>query len=283
MIELLHDNRVFINHGPTQMVIDAYIHNQRATQIGLEAGQLVVDQLELLAAYYPDLKKMRTYREERDEFPDVLNRMIRAVNKSGYDELNTLGAVAGSFSDLARGKAISLGATRVIVNNGGDISMKDILNNPIRVGIPLKNNNGNQELVLTITYDMNVGGICASGFGGRSFTKGIATFAVCLAEDSAIADACATYLGNVTNVEDENIIRCFAEEIDSGTDIAGQLVTLKVGDISRAKQLKALYNGIEAAEDLYKKDIIKGAILCVNDNIVKYPDDLKVDFIKNPV
>lgn len=278
MIELLRDNRIYINHGPTQMVIDAYVHNDKAPQIGIEAGKLVLEQLEQLATYYPELKRMKTFTKESDEFPAVLNKMICAVQKSGYEDLNTLGAVAGSFSDLALEEAIKLGATKVIINNGGDIALKDLSKNPVNVGIPFKDHNCDRELVLTITGDMNVGGICTSGFGGRSFTKGIANFVVALAENAAIADACATYLGNLTNVEDDNIIRCFAEQIDSGTDIAGQMVTVKVGYISETKQLQALYNGIKIAENLCNKEIIKGAIICVQDNIVKYPDNLKIDF-----
>ncbi len=279
MIQQLPDNRVFINHGPMQMVIDVCVGEKRVPEIGVLTAQRVVSQLDELAFYLPQLSKMRTYTKTSDVLPKVLNKMIVAVEKSGYQELNTLGAVAGSFSDFALEYAVELGGTRVIVNNGGDIALIDLTGKGIKVGIPLHKDADEGQLVLTITKDMNIHGICTSGIGGRSFTKGIATAAVVLAEDAATADACATYLGNMTNVDDENIVRCLAEEIDSGTDIPGQMVTLKVGQIKEKNKYKALFNGLSAAEDLYKRAIIKGAIICVGNNIVKCPENLNVTYV----
>ncbi len=280
MIERLQDERIFVNHGPIQMVIDVSVKGQRDSEIGVEVGKHVLEQFNRLIQYIPELKKMRAYRSTSNEFPEVLNKMIIAVERSGYEELNTLGAVAGSFSDIALQKAIELGGTRIIVNNGGDIALKDLEGKSIKVGIPYTNNNEQGQLALTITEEQGINGICTSGTGGRSFTKGIATATVALASDAATADACATYLGNMTNVEDENIIRCLAEEIDSETDIKGQLVTIKVGKISKEKKYKALLNGLNAAEDLYNKKIIKGAVLLIGSTIVKYPDSLIVESIQ---
>lgn len=239
MIERLQDERIFINHGPIQMVIDVSVKGKRNSEIGIKVGEHVLDQFNKLIQYIPVLKKMRIYRDTNNEFPEVLNSMIIAVEKSGYEELNTLGAVAGSFSDIALKKAIELGGTRVIINNGGDIALYDLEGKPIKVGIPYTNDEKKGQLVLNITKEQDIHGICTSGAGGRSFTKGIATAAVALASDAATADACATYLGNMTTVEDENIIRCLAEEIDSETDIRGQLVTLKVGKISEEKKIQS--------------------------------------------
>lgn len=280
MIEKLQDERIFINHGPIQMVIDVSVKGKRMPEIGLEVGKHVLEQFDNLIQYIPKLKIMRAYKNTSDEFPEVLNKMIIAVEKSGYEELNTLGAVAGSFSDIALQKAIKLGGTRVIVNNGGDIALKDLEGKPIKVGIPYTNDKEKSQLVLTITEEQDIHGICTSGTGGRSFTKGIATAAVALASDAATADACATYLGNMTDVEDEDIIRCLAEEIDSGTDIKGQIVTLKVGKIGEDKKYKALLNGLNVAEDLYNKGIIKGAIISIGNTMVKYPDSLLLESIK---
>ncbi len=279
MIQQLPDNRVFINHGPTQMVIDVYVGDKRVPEIGVITAERVISQLEELAVYLPQLSKMRTYTKTSDVFPKVLNKMIVAVEKSGYQELNTLGAVAGSFSDLALEYALELGGTRVIINNGGDIALTDSTGKDIKVGIPLYKDADKGQLVLTITKEMKIHGICTSGIGGRSFTKGIATAAVALGENAAIADACATYLGNMTNVDDENIVRCLAEEIDSGTDIPGQMVTLKVGQINEKNKYKALFNGLRAAEDLYKRGIISGAIICIGNDVVKFPDNLNVSFV----
>lgn len=274
MIQELEDKRVFINHGPIQMALDIKIDSKRCPELGFLTAEYVIEQFESLLTYMPELKAMRTFNKTNEEYPKVLNKMITAVNRCGDETINTLGAVAGSFSDTALEKALELGATRVIINNGGDIAFRDVSGEPIKVGIPLNRNLSKTQLVMEITEDMNIRGICTSGLGGRSFTKGIATAAVALASNAATADACATHLGNKTNVQDENITRCYAEEIDSGTDIPGQLVTLNVGNIGNKKIYKALFNGLNAAEKLYEKDIIKGAVLCISDNVIMIPENI---------
>lgn len=279
MIEALKDGRIFIDHGPIQMVLDIKINEKIGKEIAFQTAKYVVEEFEKTLKYMPKLKKMRYFKETKKEYPEVLNQMIQAVERSGYEALNTLGAVAGSFSDIALKKALELGGTRVIINNGGDIALKDIEGRPFKVGIPYESNGEKKQLLLNIE-DQNIHGICTSGMGGRSFTKGIATAAIVCASDAATADACATYIGNKTNVEDSNILRSLAEEIDEGTDIKGQLVTLKVGRIGEKKKYKALLNGLNVAESLYNKDIIKGAIIIIGDTIVKCPESLKVEVLK---
>lgn len=277
MITKLSDQRILVYYGPIQMTIDISTGDKKRPDIGVRIGEYVLEQFEALIKYIPQLKEMRIFKNTSDEFPKVLNRMIYGTYRSGYKELNILGTVAGSFSDIALEKALELGGTRVIINNGGDLAFKDLNGEPIRIGIPYFNNK-EEQLVLTITQEQNIHGVCTSGIGGRSFTKGIATSAIALASDASTADACATYIGNMTDIEDESIIRCKAEEIDSETDIKGQIITLKVGSISRNKRYKALLNGLETAEDLYEKEIIKGAVICIEEDIVKYPDGLNIEY-----
>lgn len=279
MIKVLQDEKIFIDYGPIQMVIDVSVEDKKRPDISIKTAEYVLSQFQSLVKYLPLLKEMRTFIYTSSEFPKVLNKMIEATEKSGYKDLNTLGTVAGSFSDIALEKAISLGGTRVVINNGGDLAFKDLNGKSLKVGVPLNYDNKKRQLVLTIKEEQKIYGLCTSGIGGRSFTKGIATAAIALSSNAGTADACATYLGNMTDVEDENIIRCLAEEIDSETDIKGQLITLKVGQISKKKKYLALLNGLMTAEDLYDKEIIKGAIICVQDDIVKFPDSLNIKWI----
>ncbi|MFT8316534.1 MAG: UPF0280 family protein [Clostridium sp.] len=272
MVEILENQKVFINNGPIQMVLDISTGSEKTPELGLEVSKYVISEFNRLAEYIPYIKSNKVLKINENKPSIVLEKMMNAVGRSGDKSLTPLAAVAGSFSDFALEKALELGATRVIINNGGDIALKDISGTPINVGIPLNN----AELVLTITYGSNIQGICTSGLGGRSFTKGIATAAVSLGETAAIADACATYMGNETNIEAEGIVRCYAEEIDSETDIPGHLVTLKVGDISEKNVYRALLNGLKKAEKLCNNNTIKGAILCVKDRIVMVPDNIAV-------
>lgn len=274
MVQELEDKRVFINYGPIQMTLDIKVGSIRNTEIAFKVADYIIGELKNLMKYMPQLKELNSLKDLNDDYPEVLNKMITAVNRCGDETINVLGAVAGSFSDIALEKAIELGASRAIINNGGDIAFKDISGDQVKIGIPLSRDLSRNKLVMTITDDMDVRGICTSGLGGRSFTKGIATASVVLADNAAVADACATYLGNMTNVEDERITRCFAEDIDSGTDIPGQMVTLSVGNISKDKIYQALLNGANAAEKLYERGIIKGALLCVKNEIVMIPDSI---------
>ena len=61
-------------------------------------------------------------REASDQ-PVVLRRMIKAAALLGEADFTPMAAVAGTFSDLAKEAALEAGADRVLVNNGGDISL----------------------------------------------------------------------------------------------------------------------------------------------------------------
>lgn len=278
MIEVLNDGRTFVRQGPIQMILDIKKDDEISQSISYETANFLINEFNGLLEYMPKLKKMRYFKEAKDGYPEVLNKMIIAVLKSGYEDLNTLGAVAGAFSDITLKKALELGATRVIVNNGGDIALKDTRGQAFKVGIPYKEDDKSKQLILTVD-DKEIQGICTSGMGGRSLTKGIATAVVICAENAAIADACATYVANETNVEDENILRCLAEEIDPETDIKGQMITCQLGSVNEKKKLEALLKGLNLSEDLYKRGIIKGAVLVIDNNIVKYPENLKVEML----
>jgi ApbE superfamily uncharacterized protein (UPF0280 family) len=279
MIGELQDKRIFLNHGPIQMALDIWAEDERVPSLAREVASYIISEFEKLAIYLPNLKKMGYYSEIDSSNPDVLNKMIASVNLLGDDDMNTLGAVAGSFSDIALEKALELGATRVIINNGGDIALKDLTGKKIKVGIPLGNSSKSQ-VVINIGKDDGIGGICTSGMGGRSFTKGIATAAVVFAKSASIADSCATHVANMTDVEDDSILRCLAEEIDSGTDIPGRIVTLGIKGLSTRQKHIALLNGATAAEKLIARDVIKGSIICIEDYVVKVPDNLLVERLK---
>ena len=105
-----------------------------------------------------------------------------------------------------------------------------------------------------------------SGLGGRSFTKGIASAVTVLSEDASLADAAATVIGNLTNVEDPAIKRVFPETVYPDTDIPGEWVTESVGDLSPQKIEEALENGLAEAYRIYRKGHIKGAFIAVKEH-----------------
>jgi ApbE superfamily uncharacterized protein (UPF0280 family) len=126
----------------------------------------------------------------------------------------------------------------------------------------------NPSYRFAIDFTMGIGGVTTSGFGGRSFTKGIASAVTVFSESASIADAAATVIGNFTNVEDPNIVRSPAERIYPDTDIVGQLVTTGIGELSQAKIKEACQNGLSKADSMYHRGLIKGAMIAVKGNVV---------------
>lgn len=273
MLQILDENRAFLNYGPIQMVLDIRTGGKGQVKIAEKVANDLVIQFDEMLQYMKVIKSHEEYRVS-DEYPLIMNKMISAVNLLGDRSFSPLAAVAGSFSEYALEQSLKYGGERVIVNNGGDIALKDMTGKPFVVGIPFEELSSG--LRIEITPDMNIEGICTSGLGGRSFTKGIATKAVALGEKASVADVCATYLGNMTDVDDPNIIRALAEEIDEGTDIPGHIITVKVGNLDRKQKLKALLNGYEAAEKLVERSIIKGAAIVLDKDIMTIPDGIAV-------
>ncbi|SHI32223.1 hypothetical protein SAMN02745751_00009 [Dethiosulfatibacter aminovorans DSM 17477] len=273
MLQILDESRTFLDYGPIQMVIDIRTNGKGQVKIAEKVAQDLIEQFNRMLVYMKIIKSHESYRV-MGEYPLVLNKMISAVNLLGDSSFSPLAAVAGSFSEYALERALKYGGERVIVNNGGDIALKDLTGKSFIVGIPIEDLT--QGLRIEITPEMKIEGICTSGLGGRSFTKGIATKAVALGQKASVADVCATYLGNMTNVDDPNIIRVPAEEIDEGTDIPGHLITVKVGKIDRQKKLMALLNGFEAAEGLVENSIITGAAIVLEKDILTIPEGIAV-------
>lgn len=278
MIQRLEGGRVFLNYGPVQMVLDISIAGKKEPELAVNVCSYVIDQFEQLLKYLREakarVKQPQHHKESARKFPVVLQKMIDAVREIEDETLTPMAAVAGSFSEVALEKALFLGARRVIINNGGDLAFQDLDGRPINVGIPLGKVLSRNSLAIPASAEQNISGVCTSGIGGRSFTKGVADAVVIMASSAAIADAGATCVGNGTNVEDENVLRCLAEQIDSETDIPGQTVTLKVGDLSKRNVYCALLNGLDIARKLYDRQIIKGAVLCVKGEIIMIPEGI---------
>jgi hypothetical protein len=174
------------------------------------------------------------------------------------------GAVADEIADLIfEDEDVS----RVIVNNGGDIAIRLRGREIAKVGIISDLSRKEITHKLLVDSGRNIGGVATSGFGGRSFTKGIASAAVVVASTASLADAAATLLGNTINVDDPVIERQLAEEIYPGTDIPGHLVTTKVGNLSQYKIKEALEKGLIKVRELQDKGLIFGALLALKGEI----------------
>jgi ApbE superfamily uncharacterized protein (UPF0280 family) len=114
--------------------------------------------------------------------------------------------------------------------NGGDIAIWNERRRTLRIGL------GDIQAGRGLPYTLRIEalkefGVATSGFGGRSFTLGIAEMGTVIAEKSALADAAATFICNRTNVAAPGIIRQKAVKLDPRTDIPDELVTVQVGEL----------------------------------------------------
>lgn len=254
---------VLVEYGPMRMTIQALHRGRPLIDLALEGGQVAFRVLEELAQFLPVIKKKAHEIKVEEDFPVVVEKMIEATRRMEARDLTPLAAVAGATSDVVADFMTGREATKVIVDNGGDIAVRLQEGEEARVGIKTEIDAKSSAYLLRIRAGANIGGITTSGLGGRSFTKGIASAVTVLADTAALADAAATVIGNATLVQDPTIKRCLPETIYPDTDIPGEYVTAEVGDLSVQKIEEALQKGLQEALRIERHGHIRGAFIAV--------------------
>ena len=266
-LEVIDPQIVLAEYGPMRMQIQAMEHGRPLIDLALEGGRVAFGVLEDLARFLPVLKTKALELEEKVTFPEVVRNMIRACKKMEARDLTPLAAVAGASSDVVADFLISKGGTKIIVDNGGDIAIRLKGDEQVRVGIKTEVDARRPSYLLFIDSEMGVGGVATSGLGGRSFTKGIASAVTVFSDDASSADAAATVIANVTNVDDPAITRRLPETVYPDTDIAGEWVTESVGELPPEKISEALQKGLAEACRLHRNGHIKGAFIAVKGSV----------------
>jgi ApbE superfamily uncharacterized protein (UPF0280 family) len=267
-IQILSDGTVLVDYGPMRMFISVSESGKPLVKKAEEGAHLAIQVLEDLAKFLPVIKKKSLDLEVEEAFPDVVRRMIESTKKMEELDLTPLAAVAGTASDVVADFIFSKGGTKVVVDNGGDIAIRLREGEVARVGVKTEIDAKRPTYLISIDSNMKVGGVATSGFGGRSFTKGIASAATVLSETASLSDAAATVIGNFTNIEDPSITRSLAEKIYPDTDIAGEWVTIKVGELSEEKIEEALNKGLSKAYSICQKGLINGALIALQGKVV---------------
>jgi ApbE superfamily uncharacterized protein (UPF0280 family) len=264
-IKVVHSGMVLVSSGPLHMTVLASRKGRALSEEAIEGACYALEILKELVAFLPTIRRKSVSLEPRDNFPLVVNEMISATKLIDDPGFTPLAAVAGAAADMVADRLMKTKATRIIVDNGGDIAIRLREEETARVGLCL--NIDNREIGHFVDVDCSCG-ICTSGFGGRSFTLGIADGVVAVSEKAAIADAAATRIANKTNLKSEKILREKAETIYPDTDIPGKLITVSVGNLTDLEIMRALFNGRKEAERLIKKKVIYGAALSLKDKVM---------------
>jgi uncharacterized protein len=171
------------------------------------------------------------------EPPLIVKLMARAGRKGN---VGPMAAVAGSISQLCMGFLISKGAKYVIVDNGGDISLKT--NKDVIIGLYAGESSLSGHLGFKIQHRKTPMGICtSSGTVGHSISFGRSDSVTVFAKEASIADALATSIANsALGVNDHDAVQSSLEKAEDFRKIMdGVLVVVgeHAGTIGRIPKL----------------------------------------------
>jgi ApbE superfamily uncharacterized protein (UPF0280 family) len=197
----------------------------------------------------------------------VAQTMVEAVKEIEGSTLTPMAAVAGAVADAVRERFQEKNLDFLSVNNGGDISVFNRARRAVNVGMGDIRTGEATPYVLRIEGRHKFG-LATSGFGGRSFTLGLADIVTVVARTGAIADAAATFICNMTNVETDDVIRKKAVEIDPCTDIPDEWVTVRIGPLDDRHVGEALTNGLSSAQALKDRGAILDAVIILKGRLV---------------
>ena len=259
-ITVLNDAQVLSQCGPMRLVIQAWKDGQLQIETAKEAGKISFSFLERVAR----LRRLLSVpANDIQELPDdkIARKMIQSTKAIGDKDLTPMAAVAGTIADFVADWLFDRGMTKVVVDNGGDVSVRLSRSESVTVGI--RSDILRQEIshVLRLDAQQASWGITTSGVGGRSFTRGIASAVTAIARNASMADAAATAIANACYIDDERIVQVPAEQLDPDTDLIGVPVTVQVGPLGPEKISIAVMNALQKAERLSRADVIIAALI----------------------
>jgi ApbE superfamily uncharacterized protein (UPF0280 family) len=254
---LLPDGRLHLQHGPIDLIIEAFGTPEEVERAYGQATERFGDILPTLVGELPVLR-----RRLGDAYPllqgPVARRMADATWPHRAIYITPMAAVAGAVADemlqaLIRGRTLD----KAYVNDGGDIAIHLTAGHELRAGIFAQGLDG----VARLTAARPVRGIATSGRGGRSFSLGIADTATVLAVTAAAADAAATLIANAVNADHPAIDRRAARDLDPDSDLGDLPVTVAMGVLPLEVVAEALDRGTAEARRLRRCGLIDSAAL----------------------
>ena len=262
-IGAIDEESVLAECGPMRLVIRAWNGKQPQIELARQAAEQSIAYLEQVAQHRSMLS---CPAKDLGELPKnkLAREMIFSARAIGDEDLTPMAAVAGTISDAVANWLFKRGASRVIVDNGGDIAIRLAAGETATVGVRPNVNSPHISHIIRLEGNQSTWGVTTSGLGGRSLTRGIASAVSVLAARASVADAAATAIANACFVEDAGIIQMPAEKIDSNSDLVGINVTTKVGTLNSEKISLAVNNARQRTESLSHKKLIFGSFIALN-------------------
>lgn len=270
-IRLLEAGQILLEYGPATMVISAYKGKEPLTKLCQESAKIVENALEEISNSLAYLR-LPPARIPEGALDGLALRMKEAVSASEDPELTPMAAVAGAIAQETADWLFEQGASRVIVNNGGDIALRLSAGELVRLGIISDLSLGVVDRVMPIKAESGIGGIATSGLGGRGFTRGIANALTVFSPNALLADALATQLANRTYVKSENIRTVKAGKIDPSSDIADLDVVIEVGPLTDEEIAGSISQLQTEVEKHYSNNLLYGIVSNVQGHYFSYPE-----------
>jgi len=265
-IQEVNDGTVIVHSGPMLMSISVSNGGKPNTYLAKEGAKKALNVLETLARFRNIITKNIREIGSIELLPSLVQKMILTSKRFEDPTVTPLIAVAGAGADEVADFIFNTGkADKVVVNNGGDIAIRLKNDEVVRVGIKSDLTDKAVSHLITVTLASEIGGVATSGFGGRSFTRGVANAAVAIANDATSADVAATLIGNATDVESTAVIKVLAKELYGATDIPDLSVTKTIGHLEKSQIEEALDRGMQKAGTFQERGLILGTFLAVKD------------------
>lgn len=258
---LLPGNRLHLQHGPIDLVIEAWGEPQEVALAYEQTSRRFED---ILATLVSELALLRAPLNEHYPLArgPVARRMIAACWPHRAVFITPMAAVAGAVADetlvaLLAGRSLA----KAYVNDGGDIALHLSDGHPLHAGIATDPQRPQLAADVLIDPASPVRGIATSGWRGRSQSLGIADAVTILARTAAAADAAATLVANAVDVEHPSIRRLPARDVKHDSDLGDRLVTVAVEPLPAMAVARALASGCAAGAAMLDAGLIEAAYL----------------------
>jgi ApbE superfamily uncharacterized protein (UPF0280 family) len=259
----LADGRLHLQHGPIDLIIEAWGPPDDAEAAYRQAAARFKDMLEVLVRELAQLRMPldATYPLLRGP---VARRMVAACWPYRSVYITPMAAVAGAVADeIIQSMQTGRQLLKACVNNGGDIALHLAPGSALTLGVVNDVDNPAIDATVTLEASMPVRGLATSGWRGRSHSLGIADAVTVFAADAAAADAAATMVANAVNIEHAAISRLPARALREDSDLGALPVTVAVGALPASARAAALASGCARARELQVEGLIYAAYLAL--------------------
>jgi hypothetical protein len=259
----LPGSRLHLQHGPIDLVIEAWGEHREVEQAYQQAWTRFQDILPALVSELPLLRAPL-----RDPYPlargPVARRMVAACWPHRRVFITPMAAVAGAVADemlaaLLAGRTLA----RAYVNDGGDIALHIADGEHLDAGVVNDPQRPQLAASVRIATQSAVRGVATSRWRGRSQSLGIADAVTVLARNASAADAAATLIANAVDIEHPSIQRLPASAVKHDSDLGDLPVTVAVGALPPHAIAEALERGRAAACTMLEAGLIEAACLAL--------------------